>query len=237
MIRVICILLISISPLLADAPSMRIATYNGYDPVLGSTRASGQQRLVAEIAPDVLCAQEFNGLADDLFVDVPVTIEANRSATVAGIHITSVHLSVSGGNHYTTMQAFIAAVPDGPAIIAGDFNETPDGRDTYGVAFDLLAMHALTEAGWQRVDTPVQPESGLPLASPGASLTHGCGRLDQIWVTPDIEILACGIPPSPWVRDGQYLSDHAPVWADVTIPEPPVVVLLLAGLLHLVQRR
>ena len=33
------------------------------------------------------------------------------------------------------------------------------------------------------------------------------------------------------------LFDHAPVWADVAIPEPPVVVLLLAGLIHLVRRR
>ena len=33
------------------------------------------------------------------------------------------------------------------------------------------------------------------------------------------------------------MNDHAPVWADVAIPEPPVLVLLLAGLLHLVRRR
>ena len=214
----------------ADAPSLRVATYNVYD---WSFPKAAISRLAAEVDADVWYLQEANGQQfDPLFVDVP-QIQSGRSLTVAGIHITSVHLSVSGGNHYTTMQAFIAAVPDGPAIIAGDFNETPDGRDTYGVAFDLLAMHALTEAGWQRVDTPVQPESGLPLASPGASLTHGCGRLDQIWVMPDIEILACGIPPSPWVRDGQYLSDHAPVWAEVAIPEPPVLALLLAGLLRL----
>jgi len=216
------------------AADIRVATWNVYD---WNYPRAAISALAAEVNADVWCLQEANGREfDPLFVDVP-QIQEGRAETVDGVWIASVHLSVSGGSHYSAMVALLATYPGGPGIIAGDFNENPIPAPIFYELYGKMAVDALAAAGWVRVDTPVQPPSTLPLASPGSRLTHGMGRIDQIWVTPDIEILACGIPPSPWMRDGQYLSDHAPVWADVAIPEPPVLVLLLTGLLPLRRRR
>ena len=220
LVLAVIVLTIWLAPLYARG-SMRVATWNVWD---WRTDVAAISRLAAEVDADVWCLQEANGR--ELFVDVP-QIQSGLSATINGVHITSVHLSVSGGSHYAAMQGFVASVPSGPAIIAGDFNETPEGRDTYGQAWNLLAMHALEEAGWVRVDTPRQPS--------GFDWTHGRGRIDQIWTTSDIEVLACGIPPDPW---NPYLSDHAPVWADVVIPEPSICgLVLLGGVFLWVDRR
>jgi len=219
----------------ADAPVLRVCTYNVYDWRLSTPAIVA---LVEEIGPAVLLLQEANGLGESVFVDLPLTtIESGRAATVRGLWLASVHLSVGGGNHYAAMGAILEKFPGGPGLIGGDFNETPDEVDTYGRAWDLLAMHALAEAGWTRVDTPRQPASDLVGSWAGSDWTHGRGRLDQLWLSPGLLWADCGIPPAPWIREGAMPSDHAPVWVDVLVSEPAVVGLLGLGLLLLLRPR
>ena len=180
--------------------------------------------LMQRVDADVWCLQEANGR--ELFVDVP-QIQSGNHLILDNVYYLSVHLSVSGGSHYAAMNNYISQIPDMLTVIAGDFNETPDGIDTYHVAWDLLAMHALQEHGYIRVDTPYQPGTNY-------YFTHGRGRLDQIWVSPDIKIIASGIPKDPWVG---YPSDHAPVWAELNILEPAVIGLVaLGGVILLLAR-
>lgn len=91
------------------------------------------------------------------------------------------------------------------AVAGGDVNDRPDGR-----TFRLLAG-ALQDC-W--AVAPWGAEHTLPTAAPRQ-------RIDAIFATQGVEVLACGVPvdlPGVHQRDLRAATDHLPVLAALRIP-------------------
>jgi endonuclease/exonuclease/phosphatase family metal-dependent hydrolase len=89
----------------------------------------------------------------------------------------------------------------GPVLIAGDFNELPDGK---AVAF-------LAKRYWDAwlLGGDVSGET-FPASDPTA-------RIDFLFVSEGVGALRVIVPPGP---DARLASDHLPVVAELRLPEP-----------------
>ncbi|MCD0450975.1 endonuclease/exonuclease/phosphatase family protein [Actinocorallia sp. API 0066] len=83
-----------------------------------------------------------------------------------------------------------------PAVLAGDFNEGPDGPAWRLLASRLRDAHA------------VAPEGGAATFPAGGPRR----RIDGIFTDPRLTVLGCGVPPDPG-GDFARATDHLPVLA------------------------
>lgn len=131
-----------------------------------------------------------------------------RIGRAAAFSVTSCHLSLDGVERRQQASLLLdhvagQGVPYG--IVAGDINERPDGP-----AWALLADRLLD--GWA-----VAPWGGAMTSVP--SDPHQ--RIDAVFATPGVEVLACGVPDRlPGVDPADLLAatDHLPVLALLRIP-------------------
>jgi endonuclease/exonuclease/phosphatase family metal-dependent hydrolase len=135
-----------------------------------------------------------------------------RIGRAAPFSLTSCHLSLDAGERYTQFELLLehlAAVAEhggaAHSIVGGDFNEHPGDR-----GWDLLGSRA--QDGWatapwgsEYTSVPVRPYQ----------------RLDAVFASPGVEVLACGVPdrlPGLRAADLTAATDHLPVLAVLRIP-------------------
>jgi endonuclease/exonuclease/phosphatase family metal-dependent hydrolase len=104
------------------------------------------------------------------------------------------------------------AGPDGPVVVTGDFNTTPDsepyrilttGDGARGALVDALHASSLPHHG------PTSSWNGFKAIEPGR-------RIDFILVRPPVGVRQHGILSDTF--DGRFPSDHLPVLAEVSVP-------------------
>ena len=104
------------------------------------------------------------------------------------------------------------AGPDGPVVVTGDFNTTPDaepyriltgGDATPGPLVDALSASSFPHHG------PTTSWNGFKSIEPGR-------RIDFILVRPPVGVGQHGILSDTF--DGRFPSDHLPVLAEVSVP-------------------
>ncbi|MGV9343699.1 endonuclease/exonuclease/phosphatase family protein [Streptomyces spiralis] len=94
------------------------------------------------------------------------------------------------------------------AIAGGDINEAPDGPTFRRLAATLQDARATAPWGGELTWNATEPDR----------------RIDAIFATPGIEILACGVPhdhPGVTAQDLRSATDHLPVLAALKIPATP----------------
>ena len=106
------------------------------------------------------------------------------------------------------------AGPDGPVVVTGDFNTTPDsepyrilttGEGTRGALVDALHASSCPHHG------PTSSWNAFKAIEPGR-------RIDFVLVRPPLGVRQHGILSDTF--DGRFPSDHLPVIAELTIGEP-----------------
>ena len=120
--------------------------------------------------------------------------------------VTSCHLSLDPAER---LRQF-AMLPDqfGPGehgVIAGDLNEHPDGPGWRRLAERYQDAHATAPWGGTWTSVPRNPHQ----------------RIDAVFATPGIEVLACGVPHGlPGVDPADLIAatDHLPVLAVLRVP-------------------
>jgi endonuclease/exonuclease/phosphatase family metal-dependent hydrolase len=120
--------------------------------------------------------------------------------------VTSCHLSLDPDERYRQFGLLPAQSDPGEhAVIAGDFNEHPE------------------DPGWRRLAATFR--DGHVAAPWGGTFTSRPGdpyqRLDAVFVTPGIRVLACGVPhglPGVTAADLLAATDHLPVLAVLRVP-------------------
>jgi endonuclease/exonuclease/phosphatase family metal-dependent hydrolase len=128
---------------------------------------------------------------------------------VDGTHVavTSVHLGLNAeerARHLVELRALQRLHPDVPHIVAGDLNETPD------------------KAVWKELCSTFT--DAWTVAPTGEELTFSVSqpryRIDGVFVTPEIEILSCGVPDDvDSLTDYVRATDHRAVLATLRLPE------------------
>jgi endonuclease/exonuclease/phosphatase family metal-dependent hydrolase len=105
------------------------------------------------------------------------------------------------------------AGPDGPVVVTGDFNATPDsepyrilttGAGARGALVDAMHASSCPHHG------PTSSWNGFKAIEPGR-------RIDFVLVRPPVGVLQHGILSDTF--DGRFPSDHLPVMAEVTFGE------------------
>ncbi|WP_442910897.1 endonuclease/exonuclease/phosphatase family protein [Kitasatospora sp. NBC_01266] len=116
--------------------------------------------------------------------------------------LTSCHLSFIGPERAQQFELLHAqAAIRELSVIAGDFNEHPEDPG-------WTALAERYQDGWA-----VKPWGGEYTSRPGDPLQ----RLDAVFASPGIEVLACGVPPLP-VAELLAATDHLPVVAVLRVP-------------------
>jgi endonuclease/exonuclease/phosphatase family metal-dependent hydrolase len=114
----------------------------------------------------------------------------------------SVHLGLRPGErirHGAELdRVVLQAAAGSPAVIGGDFNEFPEGR-TIGALSRRFADAALGAAG----------------AAPTFPSKEPVARIDYVFLTPDLEILATQVP---FDEEIARASDHLPVLVEISLP-------------------
>lgn len=131
-----------------------------------------------------------------------------RAGGSAPFSVTSCHLSLDPAERYTQFELLPGQIAPGEhGVIAGDFNEHPDGP------------------GWQLLAGRFQ--DGHPTAPWGGTFTsvpdNPYQRIDAVFATPGVRVLACGVPhglPGVGEADLRAATDHLPVLAVLEIPAP-----------------
>ncbi|WP_282205482.1 endonuclease/exonuclease/phosphatase family protein [Kitasatospora fiedleri] len=122
--------------------------------------------------------------------------------------VTSCHLSLEPAERLRQFALLRAQLrPGEPGVIAGDFNEPPEGPGWRALAAELTDAHAKAPWGGTYTSVPKQPYQ----------------RIDGVFATPDVEVLGCGVPyPLPGVTEADLraATDHLPVLATLRIPAP-----------------
>ncbi|MHA6759316.1 endonuclease/exonuclease/phosphatase family protein [Streptacidiphilus sp. PAMC 29251] len=131
-----------------------------------------------------------------------------RFGAAAPFSVTSCHLSLNAEERYTQFQALLeqldrVGTPLG--AVGGDFNEHPDGPGWKLLADRLQDGWAAAPWGSEFTSVPKNPYQ----------------RIDGVFATSGIEVLACGVPDGlPGVRaaDLTAATDHLPLLAVLRIP-------------------
>ncbi|MFJ5924102.1 endonuclease/exonuclease/phosphatase family protein [Kitasatospora sp. NPDC092948] len=122
--------------------------------------------------------------------------------------VTSCHLSLQPEERLRQFELLRRQVrPGEPGVVAGDFNEPPEGPGWRAFAEEFTDAHAKAPWGGTLTSVPKQPYQ----------------RIDGVFATPDIDVLGCGVPyPLPGVSEADLhaATDHLPVLAALRIPGP-----------------
>jgi endonuclease/exonuclease/phosphatase family metal-dependent hydrolase len=122
--------------------------------------------------------------------------------------VTSCHLSLNADERYTQFEALpeqLDRVGARLGVVGGDFNEHPDGPGWKLLAGQWQDGWATAPWGSEFTSVPENPYQ----------------RIDAVFATPGIEVLACGVPDSlPGIRraDLTAATDHLPLLAVLRIP-------------------
>ncbi len=155
--------------------------------------------LMSSIAVDVVVARTFRLAHRPMRPEkgaAVATLAYRGSRFVAA----STHLATHPDERREQMRSLLDALPaDGPPlVVAGDFNE-----ETGGPAWGLVAGRLTDAAG--------------ETATPTYSCRAPRRRIDGIFVSPQVSVLAYGVLDSP---DARRASDHFPVYAELELPAP-----------------
>lgn len=130
-------------------------------------------------------------------------LRVGRSAPFA---VTSCHLSLDPAERLRQFALLPGQFDPGEhGIVAGDFNEHPDGPGWRRLAAEYQDAHTVAPWGGTFTSVPADPYQ----------------RIDAVFVTPGVEVLACGVPQGLAGVSGADLlaaTDHLPVVAVVRIP-------------------
>ncbi|WP_199807893.1 endonuclease/exonuclease/phosphatase family protein [Streptomyces sp. NRRL S-350] len=129
-----------------------------------------------------------------------------RLPGAAPFTVTSCHLSLDPHERHGQFELLLDQLGIAEhGIVAGDFNEHPDGP------------------GWQLLASRLQ--DGYPTAPWGGEFTsvpeRPYQRIDAVFATPGITVLGCGVPhglPGVTETDLRAATDHLPVLAVLEIP-------------------
>ncbi|MER6363158.1 endonuclease/exonuclease/phosphatase family protein [Kitasatospora sp. NPDC001527] len=120
--------------------------------------------------------------------------------------VTSCHLSLDAAERRRQFDLLAGQLRYAElGVIAGDFNEHPDGPGWQALAGRLQDGHGVAPWGGEMTSVPENPYQ----------------RLDAVFVTPGIEVLACGVPhglPGVTGADLRAATDHLPVLAVLQLP-------------------
>lgn len=125
----------------------------------------------------------------------------------ASLVVGSAHLGLSHVErlrHVDQIAALLAQAAAGaPRVVGVDTNEPPGGGVTMAIQGSWRLHEVLAQA--------VTPAPTYPAHAPA----H---RIDQIWVSPDVEVRRAGVPD---LQPLTGASDHLPVVADLALPATP----------------
>ncbi|MEE1785151.1 endonuclease/exonuclease/phosphatase family protein [Streptomyces sp. SP17BM10] len=125
----------------------------------------------------------------------------------APFSVTSCHLSLDADERYGQFELLLDQLGIAElGVIAGDFNEHPDGRGWRLLASRLQDGHVTAPWGGEFTSVPERPYQ----------------RIDAVFATPGITVLACGVPhglPGVTEADLRAATDHLPVLAVLEVPE------------------
>lgn len=127
-----------------------------------------------------------------------------RFGAAAPFSVTSCHLSLDQDERYEQCGMLLdqldrTGTPLG--VVGGDFNEHPDGPGWKLLAARLQDGWATAPWGSEFTSVPDNPYQ----------------RIDAVFATPGIEVLACGVPDLPR-KDLIAATDHLPLLAVLRIP-------------------
>jgi len=129
-----------------------------------------------------------------------------RIGTSAPFAVTSCHLSLDPEERFRQFGLLPTQFSPGEhGIIAGDFNEHPDGPGWQRLAADFQDAHLTAPWGGTFTSVPENPHQ----------------RIDAVFTTPGLKVLACGVPHGlPGVSPADLLAatDHLPVLAALRVP-------------------
>ncbi|WP_031071895.1 endonuclease/exonuclease/phosphatase family protein [Streptomyces sp. NRRL WC-3742] len=125
----------------------------------------------------------------------------------APFSVTSCHLSLNPEERYGQFELLLDQLAIAElGIVAGDFNEHPDGPGWELLASRLQDGHVAAPWGGEFTSVPERPYQ----------------RIDAVFATPGITVLGCGVPhglPGVTEADLRAATDHLPVLAFLEIPE------------------
>ncbi|PJN27099.1 endonuclease/exonuclease/phosphatase family protein [Kitasatospora sp. CB02891] len=174
----------------------------------GGGRVAAGPLLLGKLRVDVLELRDVllpktRGLHARGFASALVRIGGSRPFSV-----TSCHLSLQPEERLRQFELLQRQVQPGePGVVAGDFNEPPEGPGWRAFAEGLTDAHAKAPWGGTFTSVPAQPYQ----------------RIDGVFATPDIDVLGCGVPyPLPGVSEADLraATDHLPVLAALRVPGP-----------------
>ncbi|WTU05075.1 endonuclease/exonuclease/phosphatase family protein [Kitasatospora sp. NBC_00070] len=172
----------------------------------GGGRAAAGPLLLGRLAVEVLAVRDrllpkTRGLHARGFATAKVRI--GRSVPFV---LTSCHLSLDQDERLKQFALLPGqAGPDEPAVIAGDFNEHPDGPGWQRLAATYRDGHVVAPWGGTNTSVPADPYQ----------------RIDAVFASPDVTVLACGVPHElPGVAPADLLTatDHLPLLAVLRLP-------------------
>lgn len=129
----------------------------------------------------------------------------------ARLAVAACHLSLDDSERHEQAGALLAhlkSTGQPHAVAAGDLNERPGGETWHRLTTDLRDAYATAPWGGEHT-------------SPATAPTQ---RIDAIFTTPAIEVLACGVPrdlPGITDTDLRAATDHLPVLAALRLPRTP----------------
>ncbi|MGW0605653.1 endonuclease/exonuclease/phosphatase family protein [Streptomyces sp. NPDC002640] len=134
-----------------------------------------------------------------------------RFGPAARLGVLSCHLSLQAAERYEQGGLLLERVRglNVPHVLAGgDLNESPRGRTFRRVAAELRDAYAAAPWGAEYTSPAVDPVQ----------------RIDALFTTPGVEVLACGVPaglPGVAPADLTRATDHLPVLAALRVPPSP----------------
>ncbi|GAA2741461.1 endonuclease/exonuclease/phosphatase family protein [Kitasatospora cinereorecta] len=129
-----------------------------------------------------------------------------RIGDAAPFSVTSCHLSLDPDERLRQFALLPQQLRAGEhGVIAGDFNEHPDGAGWRRLARAFQDGHATAPWGGTYTSVPDNPYQ----------------RIDAVFASPGIDVLACGVPhglPGVEPADLRAATDHLPVLAVLRVP-------------------
>ncbi|MER5642280.1 endonuclease/exonuclease/phosphatase family protein [Kitasatospora sp. NPDC002227] len=120
------------------------------------------------------------------------------------VTVTSCHLSLDAEERLEQFALLPGqARPGEAAVVAGDFNEHPDGPGWQRLAAGYRDAHPAAPWGGTFTSVPENPYQ----------------RIDAVFVTPDVTVEACGVPQDLPSADLVAATDHLPVLAVLRMPQ------------------
>ncbi|MEU9126766.1 endonuclease/exonuclease/phosphatase family protein [Kitasatospora sp. NPDC048540] len=172
----------------------------------GGGRVAAGPLLLGRMRVDVLATRDrllpkTRGLHARGFATALVRI--GRSVPFA---VTSCHLSLDPDERQRQFALLPGQFDPGePGLIAGDFNEHPDGPGWRQLAADFQDAHPTAPWGGTNTSVPDNPYQ----------------RIDAVFATRDLTVLGCGVPhdlPGLDPADLLAATDHLPLLAVVRVP-------------------